>query len=56
MQQRLKSAPKTARAGIIATEFLDEFFATTHDAITALDMSLRQESPAAFIIEALAAG
>ena len=56
MQQRLKSAPKTAGAGIIATEFLDEFFATTHDAITALDMSLRRESPAAFIIEALAAG
>ena len=48
MQQRLKSAPKPHGAGIIATEFLDEFFATTHDTITALDMSLGRESPAAF--------
>jgi hypothetical protein len=44
MQQRLKSTTRSARAWIIATEFLNEFFATAHDAITAFDMSLGREA------------
>jgi hypothetical protein len=44
MQQRLKSAAGSARARIIATEFLNEFFTTAHNAITALDMSLGREA------------
>jgi hypothetical protein len=35
MQRRLKSAARHAPARIIATEFLDEFLASTNDAITA---------------------
>jgi hypothetical protein len=44
MQQRLKSAAGSARARIIATQFLDQLFGTAHDAITALDVSLRWEA------------
>jgi hypothetical protein len=41
MQQRLKSAARSARARIISTKFLDEFFFAAHDAIASLDMGLR---------------
>jgi hypothetical protein len=44
MQQRLKSPPGSARARIIAAEFLQELLTTTHDAIAALDLSLRREA------------
>jgi hypothetical protein len=44
MQQRLKSAARSARARIIATEFLYQLFGAAHDAITALDMSLGREA------------
>lgn len=49
MQQRLKSAAGSARARIIATEFLDEFFGTAHDAIAALNMSLGREADHAIL-------
>jgi hypothetical protein len=39
MQQRPKSTAGSARARIIPTEFLDEFFGATHDAIAALYVS-----------------
>jgi hypothetical protein len=48
MQQRLKSAARSARARIIATEFLDEFFRTTHDAITTLYMCFGREALSTF--------
>lgn len=48
MQQRLKSAAGSARAWIIATEFLDEFFGAAHDAVTALDVGLRREASSTF--------
>jgi len=44
MQQRLKSTARSARAWIIATEFLEQFFGAAQDAITAPDMSLGRES------------
>jgi len=44
MQQRLKSTAGSARARIIAAEFLDEFFGSAHDAIAAPDMSLGREA------------
>jgi hypothetical protein len=48
MQQRLKSAAGSAGARIIATEFLDQFFGTAHDAITALDVSFGRKAPSTF--------
>jgi hypothetical protein len=48
MQQRLKSTAGSARARIIATEFLNEFFATAHDAITALDVGFGREAVSTF--------
>jgi hypothetical protein len=44
MQQRLKSTTRSARTRIIATEFLEQFFGTMRDAITALDMGLGRET------------
>ena len=44
MQQRLKSAARSARARIIATEFLYQLFGTAYYAITALDVRLRREA------------
>jgi len=35
MQQRLKSPPGSARAEVIAAEFLEQFLVTAHHAITA---------------------
>ena len=48
MQQRLKSTAGPARARIIATEFLDQFFGTAHDASTALYVSFGREALPAF--------
>jgi hypothetical protein len=48
MQQRIKSAARSARARIISTEFLYQLFGTAHDAITALHMSLGREALSAF--------
>jgi len=44
MQQRLKSTARSARTRIITTEFLQQFFGTTHDAIAALDVGLGREA------------
>jgi len=44
MQQRLKSPVRSARARIIATEFLYQLFGTAHDAITTLYVSFRREA------------
>ncbi len=44
MQQRLKSPPRSARTRVITTELLQEFFPSTHDAITALHMGLGREA------------
>jgi hypothetical protein len=44
MQQRLKSAARSAWARIIATEFLEQFFGAMHDAIAALDMGLGRKA------------
>jgi hypothetical protein len=38
MQQRLKSVPRTARAGIVPTEFFDQLDVTMDEAQTALHM------------------
>ena len=40
MQQFLKPATGTAGAEVVATELLDEFFVTVHDAISAFDSGL----------------
>ena len=48
MQQRLKAATRSARARIVATEFLDEIFKSAHDSITALDLSLGREASTTF--------
>jgi hypothetical protein len=42
MQQRLKSAAGSARARIVATEFLDEFFGAADNAIATFDICLRR--------------
>jgi hypothetical protein len=44
MQQRLKSATGSARARIIPTEFLEEFFGAAHNALAALYMGFRREA------------
>ena len=44
MQQRLKSAAGSARAGIIATELLDKLFATADNAITAFHLGFGGEA------------
>jgi hypothetical protein len=45
MQHFLKSAPRSARTRIIATEFLDQIFAAAaHNAITALHMRFGREA------------
>jgi len=44
MQQRLKPAAGSARARIIATEFLDEFFGAAHDASAALYVSFGRKA------------
>jgi hypothetical protein len=44
MQQRLKSAAGSARARIIATEFLKQFFCAAHNASTALYVSFGREA------------
>jgi hypothetical protein len=36
MQQLLETGVRSARAGIVATELLDEIFSPVHDAMTAL--------------------
>jgi hypothetical protein len=38
MQQRLKSVPRTARAGIVSTEFFDQLDITMDEAQAALHM------------------
>jgi hypothetical protein len=48
MQQRLKSTAGSARTRIIPTEFFQELLLTTHDAITAFDMSFRREALSTF--------
>jgi hypothetical protein len=48
MQQRLKSTAGSARARIIATEFLDEFFGAADDAIATLDIGLRRKALSTF--------
>jgi hypothetical protein len=44
MQQRLKSPPGTARAGVVATELLEKFLVAAHDAVATLDASLGREA------------
>jgi len=48
MQQRLK--PKTGAAGarIISAKLLDQFLASVHDAVAALDLRFRRETFATF--------
>jgi hypothetical protein len=41
MQQRLKSPPGSARAEVIAAEFLDQFLVPAHHAITAFYLGFR---------------
>jgi hypothetical protein len=48
MQQRLKSVPRSTRAGIIPTKLLDQLFLTAYDAIAPFDMGLRRETLATF--------
>jgi len=47
MQQRLKSAARSARAWIVATEFFDQFLVRAHDAKPALYMGFGREASAA---------
>ena len=48
MQHFLKPASGTARAGVVAAEFLDQFLlSTTHGSVTALHPSLAQGTPGA---------
>src|SRR5215470_6858485 len=44
MQQRLKSAPGATRTRIIATELLEQFFATAHYSFASLDPALGREA------------
>jgi hypothetical protein len=44
-QQRLKAPPGTARARIVAAEFLEEFLVAVDGAVTALDPGLAKGSP-----------
>jgi hypothetical protein len=48
MQQRLKSAAGSARTWIISTEFLYEFFPTTHDAIATFHMRFGRKALSTF--------
>jgi len=48
MQQFLKAAARSARAEVIASQLLDQFLVTVDDAVAALDVRLRGESPASF--------
>jgi hypothetical protein len=48
MQQRLKSAARSARARIIPTEFLEEFFGAAHNASAALHMGFGREALSTF--------
>jgi hypothetical protein len=44
MQQFLKPAGRSADAGVVATEFLDEFLHAVDHSVTALDLGFRRES------------
>jgi hypothetical protein len=44
MQQFLKPATGTAGAEVVATELLDEFLVTVHDAISAFDAGFGGET------------
>jgi hypothetical protein len=46
-QQRLKQAPGSAGARIVAAELLDEFLVAAHNAVTTLDACFRGEASAA---------
>jgi hypothetical protein len=48
MQQSLKPTAGAARAGVIATEFLEKFLVRVHDSVTALDPGFGREALPAF--------